>query len=212
MCDVTCGTLVTPLQLSQNVLRQFQVTGYAVLALSKIELLRCMPGLLTRSDWLKRSLAFPVHAWPANLRIWQEACEELPVQYRTRISSPLMRAFASHRMRAFASHRIACGEMRACASIRIACAKCAHMHAFSSHARKCAHRRAFASHARITTRKTRKWDCGNDANPSVLVPDPWNWVCSHQVHSQILGLRLKLKKRYLSIYTHLATSSNRHIW
>ena len=30
--DVTCDNLVTPLQLSQNVLRQFQVTGYADLA------------------------------------------------------------------------------------------------------------------------------------------------------------------------------------
>ena len=32
VCDVTCDTLVTPLQLSQNMLRQFQVTGYADLA------------------------------------------------------------------------------------------------------------------------------------------------------------------------------------
>ena len=32
VCDVTCDTLVTPRQLSQNVLRQNQVTGYANLA------------------------------------------------------------------------------------------------------------------------------------------------------------------------------------
>ena len=37
---VTCGILVTPVQLSQNVLRQLQVTGWADLALSKIVLLR----------------------------------------------------------------------------------------------------------------------------------------------------------------------------
>ena len=29
---ITCGTLVTPIQLSQNVLRQLQVTGWANLA------------------------------------------------------------------------------------------------------------------------------------------------------------------------------------
>ena len=32
VCDVTCDTLVTPLQLSQNVLRQCQVIGYVDLA------------------------------------------------------------------------------------------------------------------------------------------------------------------------------------
>ena len=32
LCRVTCGTLVTPVQLSQNVLRQPQVTGWADLA------------------------------------------------------------------------------------------------------------------------------------------------------------------------------------
>ena len=98
---------------------------------------------------------------------------------------------ASHARIRIASHRIACGEMRACASIRIACAKCAHMRAFASHARKCAHSHPMRKNAhicahshrmrgnaRITTRKTRKWDCGNDASPSVLAPDPWNWVCS----------------------------------
>ena len=31
-CRVTCGTFVTPIQLSQNVLRQLQVTGCADLA------------------------------------------------------------------------------------------------------------------------------------------------------------------------------------
>ena len=69
------------------------------------------------------------------------------IQYRTRISSPLMRAFASHRMRAFASHRIACGEMRACACIRITCAKCAHSHRMCAYARiriACAEMRAYA--------------------------------------------------------------------
>ena len=101
---------------------------------------------------------------------------------------------ASHARIRIASHRIACGEMRACASIRIACAKCAHSHrmrgnaririvcaemrAFASYARKCAHSHRMRRNARITTRKTRTWDCGNDASPSVLVQDPWNWVCS----------------------------------
>ena len=142
-------------------------------------------------SWMKIAIVFSSKFVPGGLVGNKSAL----VQYRTRISSPLMRAFASHRMRAFASHRIACGEMRACASIRIAWAKCAHMRAFASHAGKCAHMRAFASHARkcahshrmrgnarITTRKTRKWDCGNDASPRVLVPDPWNWIvrCIHK--------------------------------
>ena len=89
----------------------------------------------------------------------------------------------SHRI---ASHRIAsqagkCAHVRAFAlharnaRIRIPCAK---MRAFASHARKCAHSHRMRGNARITTRKTRKWDCGNDASPSVLAPDPWNWVCS----------------------------------
>ena len=143
--------------------------------------------------------------WPSQKDIWNKSvttsCEtskcwgfaekrgtvpdthKFPLDARIRI--------ASHARIRIASHRIACGEMRACASIRIACAKCAHMRPFASHARKCALMRAFASHARkcahshrmrgnprITTRKTRKWDCGNDVSPSVLVPDPWNCVCS----------------------------------
>ena len=36
VCNVTCETLVAPLKLSQNVPRQFHVTGSAVLALTKI--------------------------------------------------------------------------------------------------------------------------------------------------------------------------------
>ena len=109
---------------------------------------------------------------------------------------PLMRAFASHRMRAFASHRIAshagkCAHVRAFASharnARI-CAHshpmrenariCAHSHPMRENAHICAHSHRMRGNARITTRKTRKWDCGNDASPSVLAPDPWNWVCS----------------------------------
>ena len=146
------------------------------------------------------------------------------VQYRTRISSPLMRAFASHRMRAFASHRIASHRIASHAG------KCAHVRAFASHARNaciripyakmrayariripCAKMRTYARiriacaemrrERRITTRKTRKWDSGNDASPSVLAPDPWNWVCSRWVHSQILRLRLKLKKILIYSYT-----------
>ena len=78
----------------------------------------------------------------------------LELQYRTRISSPLMRAFASHRMRAFTSHRIACGEMRACASIRMACA---HLHRMRENARiriACAEMRAYA-HIRIACAEMR---------------------------------------------------------
>ena len=120
----------------------------------------------------------------------------ISLQYRTRISSPLMRAFASHRMRAFASHRIAshagkCAHVRAFASharnARI-CAHshpmrenariCAHSHPMRKNAHICAHSHRMRGNARITMRKTRKWDCGNDASPSVLAPDPWNWVCS----------------------------------
>ena len=68
------------------------------------------------------------------------------IQYRTRISSSLMRAFASHRMRAFASHRIASHRMRGNARM---CEHSHRMREMCAYARiriPCAKMRAYASH------------------------------------------------------------------
>ena len=69
--------------------------------------------------------------------------ERRAIQYRTRISSPLMRAFASHRI---ASHAGKCAHVRAFASHARNARICAHSHRMRE---KCAHSHRMRGNARI---------------------------------------------------------------
>ena len=76
--QVHSETLVKPLQLSQNVLRQFQVTRCAVLALSRIELLRQRQKTkISKLIPLSRIL---VTNWPSNKSSFYKA-NYLPIHF-----------------------------------------------------------------------------------------------------------------------------------
>ena len=112
---------------------------------------------------------------PVASSMYRHVRHKFPLDARIRIAS---HAGKCAHVREFASHA---RNARICAHshpMRENARLCAHSHPMRKNAHICVHLHRMRGNARITTRKTRKWDCGNDASPSVLAPDPWNWVCS----------------------------------